>query len=116
MSRLVCFPVAMIAAITCQLALAQALQGGASATTGPAKPRQLTIQNKEWTGDFARMLERRMIRVYAPFSRSLYFNDNGHERGIAVEHRGISIHLTCRRGSMKIAIDGKFCLACPSSL
>ena len=26
-----------------------------------------------------------MIRVYAPFSRSLYFNDNGRERGIAVE-------------------------------
>src|SRR5271154_1212882 len=31
------------------------------------------------------MLARRMIRVYAPFSRSLYFNDNGRERGIAVE-------------------------------
>ena len=31
------------------------------------------------------MLERRVIRVYAPFSRSLYFNDNGRERGIAVE-------------------------------
>lgn len=24
--------------------------------------------------------------------------------------------LNCRRGSMKIVIDGKFCLACPSSL
>jgi len=31
------------------------------------------------------MLARRMIRVYSPFSRSLYFNDNGRERGIAVE-------------------------------
>src|SRR5262245_30761533 len=50
-----------------------------------AKPRQLTIANKPWTGDFDRMLERRMIRVYAPFSRSLYFNDKGRERGIAVE-------------------------------
>ena len=51
----------------------------------PAKPRQLTIANKPWTGDFDKMLERRMIRVYSPFSRSLYFNDKGRERGIAVE-------------------------------
>jgi membrane-bound lytic murein transglycosylase MltF len=85
MTRLVCLPVALIAAITCQLVLAQAPQGGASATTGMAKPRQLTINNKTWTGDFDKMLERRMIRAYAPFSRSLYFNDSGRERGIAVE-------------------------------
>jgi membrane-bound lytic murein transglycosylase MltF len=50
-----------------------------------SKPRQLTIANKPWTGDFDKMLERRMIRVYAPFSRSLYYNDKGRERGIAVE-------------------------------
>lgn len=51
----------------------------------PSAPRQLTIANKPWTGDFDQMLERRMIRVYAPFSRSLYFNDKGRERGLAVE-------------------------------
>jgi membrane-bound lytic murein transglycosylase MltF len=85
MTRLVCLPVALIAAITCQLLLAQAPQGGATSTPGTAKPRQLTIHNKEWTGDFDELLERRMIRVYAPFSRSLYFNNNGRERGIAVE-------------------------------
>jgi membrane-bound lytic murein transglycosylase MltF len=54
-------------------------------TAESAKPRQLTIANKPWTGDFDKMLERRMIRVYAPFSRSLYFSDKGRERGIAVE-------------------------------
>jgi hypothetical protein len=43
----------------------------------PAKTRQLSIANKTWTGDFDKLLERRMIRVYAPFSRSLYFNDRG---------------------------------------
>jgi membrane-bound lytic murein transglycosylase MltF len=85
MTRLVYLPVALIAAVTCHLVLAQAPQGGPPATSGTAKPRQLTIHNKEWTGDFDKMLERRMIRVYAPFSRSLYFNDNGRERGIAVE-------------------------------
>ena len=51
----------------------------------PSRPRQLAIANKPWTGDFDRLLERRMIRVYAPFSRSLYFSDKGRERGIAVE-------------------------------
>jgi membrane-bound lytic murein transglycosylase MltF len=49
------------------------------------KPRKLAIANKPWTGDFDKLLERRMIRVYAPFSRSLYFNDKGRERGLAVE-------------------------------
>jgi membrane-bound lytic murein transglycosylase MltF len=57
-----------------------------STTPTPAsKPRQLTIANKPWTGDFDKLLERRMIRVYSPFSRSLYFNDKGRERGLAVE-------------------------------
>ncbi|MET0917711.1 MAG: transporter substrate-binding domain-containing protein, partial [Burkholderiales bacterium] len=54
-------------------------------TAEPSKPRQLTIANKPWTGDFDKMLERRVIRIYAPFSRSLYFSDKGRERGIAVE-------------------------------
>jgi membrane-bound lytic murein transglycosylase MltF len=56
-----------------------------AAAAAPAKPRQLTIANKPWFGDFDKLLERRMIRVYAPFSRSLYFNDKGRERGLAVE-------------------------------
>jgi membrane-bound lytic murein transglycosylase MltF len=50
-----------------------------------SKPRQLEIANSVWMGDFDKMLERRMIRVYAPFSRSLNFTDKGRERGIAVE-------------------------------
>ena len=50
-----------------------------------AKPRRLVIANKPWLGDFDRMLERRVIRVDAPFSRSLYFSDKGRERGLALE-------------------------------
>jgi membrane-bound lytic murein transglycosylase MltF len=56
---------------------------------GPkAKPavRQLSTQSKPWTGDFDGMLERRMIRVLVPYSRSLYFNDKGHERGITADN------------------------------
>jgi membrane-bound lytic murein transglycosylase MltF len=67
------------------LAVATSAQSQPTSTGEPPKPRQLTIANKKWTGDFDQMLERRMIRIYAPFSRSLYFNDKGRERGIAVE-------------------------------
>ena len=56
-----------------------------SVPEAPPKPRRLAIANKPWFGDFQKLLERRMIRVYAPFSRSLYFNDKGRERGLAVE-------------------------------
>ena len=38
-----------------------------------------------WTGDFDGMLERRMIRVLVPYSRSLYFNDKGAQRGLVAD-------------------------------
>src|SRR6516225_2639702 len=89
MTRFVCLLVVLVNLFACRLAVAQAPQSNAPAASAPvpaaAKPRQLAINNKPWTGDFDKMLERRMIRVYSPFSRSLYFNDNGRERGIAVE-------------------------------
>src|SRR5215475_11228873 len=62
-----------------------AAQTGPSPTPAAGAPRKLAIANKVWTGDFDKLLERRMIRVYSPFSRSLYFNDKGRERGLAVE-------------------------------
>jgi membrane-bound lytic murein transglycosylase MltF len=56
------------------------------AVTGTgAAHRKLAIANKTWMGDFDQMLERRVIRVYAPYSRSLYFSDKGRERGLAAE-------------------------------
>jgi membrane-bound lytic murein transglycosylase MltF len=87
MIRLVCTLIVLITSVRCQSALAQTPPSAASSTSTPGagKPRQLTINNKIWTGDFDKLLERRMLRVYAPFSRSLYFNDKGRERGIAVE-------------------------------
>ena len=50
-----------------------------------AKPRQLSLESKPWKGDFDRMLERRMIRVLVPYSRTLYFVDQGRERGLTAE-------------------------------
>ena len=38
-----------------------------------------------WKGDFDQMIERKHIRVLVPYSRTLYFNDKGVERGVTVE-------------------------------
>ena len=50
-----------------------------------SKPRQLNLTGKQWTGDFDAMVERRIIRVLVPHSRTLYYNDKGRERGITAE-------------------------------
>jgi membrane-bound lytic murein transglycosylase MltF len=51
----------------------------------PAAPRQLSLANEPWAGDFDGMLERRIVRVLVPYSRTLYYVDKGHERGISAE-------------------------------
>ena len=55
--------------------------------TAPPAPevRQLPVTSKPWTGDFDGMLERRAIRVLVPYSRTLYFNDKGRERGVTAD-------------------------------
>ena len=63
--------------------LGQPASDGADAKRG--KPRQLVVSDKPRLGDFDQMLERRLIRVLAPFSRSLFFVDKGRERGITAE-------------------------------
>jgi len=77
--------VALAGPATGQSRDAPAAAGAGPAPESPAALRQLRIANRPWYGDFDRMLERRMIRVDAPYSRSLYFNDKGRERGLAVE-------------------------------
>jgi membrane-bound lytic murein transglycosylase MltF len=74
-------PALAVSFMVCAAAIAQTPTPNAT----PQQPRKLAIANKPWTGDFDKLLERRMIRVYSPFSRSLYFNDKGRERGLAVE-------------------------------
>ena len=70
-----------------QPALAQAAKSSpANEQVMPAtKLKQLHTSSAVRLGDFDQMLERRMIRVYAPYSRSLYFVDKGRERGIEAE-------------------------------
>ncbi|CAD6546042.1 Membrane-bound lytic murein transglycosylase F [Paraburkholderia hiiakae] len=69
---------------------AQAVASQAAATapaSAPAPPadaaaRRLTLANQPKFGDFDAMLNRRLIRVLVPYSRTLYFNELGHERGL----------------------------------
>ncbi|MGE5344854.1 MAG: transglycosylase SLT domain-containing protein [Acidithiobacillales bacterium] len=67
--------------------MALVFPGAAIAQEPPAKPRALSARNieKEFKGDFDGMVERRVIRVLAPYSRTFYFNDKGRERGFAAE-------------------------------
>ncbi|KXU87443.1 lytic transglycosylase [Paraburkholderia monticola] len=53
-----------------------------SAPASAPAARHIDLTNKPWTGDFDAMLDRRLIRVLVPYSRTLYVNDQGHERGL----------------------------------
>ena len=51
----------------------------------PKISRALPTAAKEFKGDLDGMIERRTIRMLVPYSRTLYFNDKGRERGISAE-------------------------------
>ena len=40
---------------------------------------------EKWTGDFDEMAERNLIRVLVPYSKTFYFLDRGHQRGLTYE-------------------------------
>jgi membrane-bound lytic murein transglycosylase MltF len=65
-------------------ALAQ--ESGEKTKPAPAKQRALPTDTKEWKGDFDGMVKRRHIRMVVPYSRTLYFNDKGRERGITADN------------------------------
>ena len=41
--------------------------------------------NKPWKGDYSGMAERRMVRVLIPYSKTFFFLDKGHKKGINYE-------------------------------
>ncbi len=57
------------------------------AQTAPATERALPTDAflKPWKGDFDGMVEKRLVRVLAPYSRTFYFNELGRERGYAAD-------------------------------
>src|SRR5688572_17833813 len=67
------------------LALLHAEPAVAQEKPAGAPVRQLSLDNKPRTGDFDAMLERRLIRVLVPYSRTLYFVDKGRERGLTAD-------------------------------
>jgi membrane-bound lytic murein transglycosylase MltF len=87
------FLAALLVGISVLLPPARAESGPSAPTVAPAsaapaivaKTRQMNIAAKPWTGDFDAMLERRVIRFLVPYSRTLYFNDKGRERGLTAE-------------------------------
>jgi membrane-bound lytic murein transglycosylase MltF len=58
-------------------------------TAAQAQPRPaltaLDAELQPWKGDFDGMLERRVVRVLVPYSRTLYFNDKGAQRGLVAD-------------------------------
>jgi membrane-bound lytic murein transglycosylase MltF len=63
-------------------------------TTAKTKPTassdyrldSLRKAQKIYVGDFDTMLKRRVVRVLVPYSRTLFFNDEGRERGISADN------------------------------
>ena len=78
-------PICILAAAGALAAAPPAFAQQPAAGAPAAKPRQLTLEVKPWKGDFDGMLERRVIRFLAPYSRSLFYNDKGRERGLTAE-------------------------------
>ena len=56
-----------------------------ASSSAVAKKRALELSRKTLSGDFDKMLERRVIRFLVPYSRSFYFNAKGREMGITAE-------------------------------
>ena len=81
------FATLSLAALVCTSAIGaeSAQPDPKAADSADAHARRLAVANQPWSGDFDGMIERRMIRVYVPYSRSLYFIDKGRERGLGVE-------------------------------
>ncbi len=76
----------LLIAATCATLLAS--PAARSQAAAPAAPRAVKIESvteDKFTGDFDRMFERRRIRVLVPYSRTLYFNDKGTQRGLTAD-------------------------------
>ena len=63
------------------------LASGAALVVGAAaaQPVALDAELNPWRGDFDGMLERRVVRVLVPYSRTLFFNDKGAQRGLTAD-------------------------------
>lgn len=56
-----------------------------SATARQAEPAEFLSINEKWLGDFDGMVKRREIRALVVYSKTFYFLDQGHQRGISYD-------------------------------
>lgn len=68
---------------------------GVAGTDAP-EVRSLKTDFGIWTGDFNEMVERRMVRVAVPYSRTLFYHDGGRERGLTAEASASSRNFSTR--------------------
>ncbi len=90
---------------------ASVLAAGPVAEPVPAEeedaPVELPVSGRPWIGDFDGMLERRVVRVIVPNSRSLYFHDKGVARGLTADLiRGFEDYLNRKHkpGTRKLVV------------
>jgi membrane-bound lytic murein transglycosylase MltF len=79
---------ARMAALAAALMLTQPVLAQSADKSADKAARALQIEKvtaERFTGDFQQMLDRRRIRVVMPYSRTLYFNDKGNERGLTAD-------------------------------
>ena len=74
-----------LAVAACLVASPAAAQQAAAPGGKPSDARAIAIDNNPLSGDFDKLLERHLIRVAVPYSRTLYFNDKGRERGVTAD-------------------------------
>jgi len=75
---------AIVVALMAALALVCPAWGDTADIATPA-PRALATDRGTWTGDFKSMMDRRLVRVVVPYSRSLFYHDRGRERGLTAD-------------------------------
>jgi len=73
------------AGVVVMAAAVVAAPGFAPAAETASNPGYAFATNKPWTGDFDEMAKRRQIRVLVVYSKTFYFLDQGHPRGLSYD-------------------------------
>src|SRR5688572_6087076 len=81
MGNLLLRPIRVTRAGVCYWTLVPLLLAGAA----QAQVTALEPEVEHWSGDFDGMFERRVVRVLVPYSRTLFFNDKGAQRGLVAD-------------------------------
>ena len=82
----------------------------ASQAPAPPKPQagpvaSLSVERKPWTGDLNAMIQRRVIRVLVPHSRTSYFVERGQPRGIVYDaFKAYEDEINAKRGNLKVNV------------